>query len=117
MAKYKVNGQEFETSLSGLIIVSDTNEKTVFTLGPVDGKINTMNKYFAADPKWISAEEKKGILLYKKKRNKKDVGCLAYINWHDIHDRESIVTEIKLDAEDRAYLNGLLSQWFGKDDS
>ena len=111
MAKYYCNGECFETSLTGLLIEGDTNEKNVFLLSPVDGNYE---KVFEHDAKWKDPGRNKAIILYAKKNNYREVDCLAYVTWIKVDDPYNAEMDAELDNVDRAYLNGLLTQKIGK---
>lgn len=109
MAKYCVNGAQYETSLSGLVIKWDTNQENVLFLEPIDGE---WEKYFEADPNWCSSGKNKAIILYTLEDNLRAVDRLVYIAWESADDPNNAEMEIALNPEERAYLSGLLHQWF-----
>lgn len=110
MAKYYVNGQQYETSLSGLNIDQNSDMPNVLFLEPVNGD---MDSYFEKDPHWVNPERKKSIILYANKNNLREVEKLVYYSWVKPDDPSVTELEVELDEVDRAYLNGLLTQWFG----
>ncbi|MBO4459891.1 MAG: hypothetical protein J5778_04455 [Clostridiales bacterium] len=113
MSKYFVDGQEYETPLKGLVITNDTDKKNVLCLNPTD---NEWKRFFEADPYWVDPEFKRAIFLYAYENNLSEVEHVAYVTWKDVQNSNG-EREIQLDSEDRAYLNGLLTQRFLEYDS
>ncbi len=112
MAQYSVNGEHYNISLFGLVIECDSNKKNVFLLSPVD---DNLERYFENDPKWVKSGDNRAIILYANANNLREVDRLVYIAWERVDDPDNIEIEVELSEADRAYLNGLLNQWFGKD--
>ena len=110
MAKYYVNERQYETSLSGLMIDQDSEIRYGLFLEPVNGN---MESYFQKDPQWSDPEREKVIYLYADENNLREVKKLVYYSWIKPDDPNATEMEVELDEVDRAYLNGLLTQWFG----
>lgn len=110
MATYSVNGNQFEVSVYGLRIESDSDKENVFFLDPID---NNWEKYFSADSNWI-ASKNRAIIVYANENNLRKVDRLVYICWEQVGDPNNVEIEVDINETDRAYLNGLLVQWFGK---
>lgn len=117
MSKYFVDGKEYETSLKGLVIKSDSEKENLVFLCPTDKE---WKRYFEADPEWTDPGYERGILLYSYENNLFEVEHVAYVTWKkgaNVSDHGEI--EVQLDPVDRAYMNGLLIQqrYYGDYDS
>ena len=110
MATYYVNGNKFKVSVYGLRIESDSDKENVFFLDPID---NNWEKYFSADSNWI-ASKNRAIIVYASENNLRKVDRLVYIYWEQVGNPNNVEIEVDINETDRAYLNGLLVQWFGK---
>ena len=110
MALYNVSGTQYESSLYGLVISGDSVEKNVFFLQPFDKR---WEKYFSSDAKWIASGNNKAIIVYTDEGDPREVARLVYLYWDQVDDPDNDEMEVELKETDRAYLNGLLAQWFG----
>ena len=112
MAKYKICEKEYELSLSGLVINADTVDENVFILHPFD---NEWDRYFSADVEWLASRNNRAVIVYANNNNLREVERLTYIYWKQVDDPNNAELEVELNETDRAYLNGLLTQWHGRE--
>ncbi|MBQ8791723.1 MAG: hypothetical protein IJZ51_10500 [Ruminiclostridium sp.] len=110
MAKYYVNGKEYELSLFGLVINADTDDENVFILYPFD---NNWDRYFSADAEWLASGNKRAVIVYANNSNLREVERLTYLYWKQVDDPNNTELEVEIGETDRAYLNGLLNQRLG----
>lgn len=108
MSKYFVDGKEYETSLKGLVISSDSEKENLVFLNPTD---KGWKRYFEADPEWTDPGYERGILLYTYENNLTEVEHVAYVTWKKgTNVSEHGELEVQLDLVDQSYINGLLMQ-------
>ena len=108
MSRYFVDGNEYETSLKGLVILGDSEIEHLVFLNPTDKE---WKRYFEADPEWTDPDYERSILLYAYEDNLTEVEHVAYVTWKKgTLDSAHGELEVQLDPVDRAYINGLLMQ-------
>lgn len=109
MAKYSVNGKLYETSLFGLVIVSDSSEETIFALST---SRKNWKKLFENDPRWLTSGDERHVCLIAKADNLREADRLVYyVNKEQAGNPDYDIIEVELSEADLAYLTGLLNQW------
>lgn len=114
MSTYSVNGKEYKTSLEGLVIGSESESDHILFLIPVD---NNWDSYFDDDPKWTNPNNDRAIILYAFEDFHNKLDYVAYVTWKKGEDfSEDGELVVQLDPIDRAYIEGLLVQYWGASD-
>lgn len=111
MAKYYVDGNQYETSLTGLYIDSDSDNNVLFLCSKEEG---TMREMFSQDPEWSNPENRMTVII-NATDDRRSVETIEYCAWKSIEEANPW-REVELDEVDKAYLAGLLTQYWWWDD-
>ena len=107
MARYFVNGNQYETSLIGLFIGAESENDNVLFLE--SKREETMRGLFSQDPSWSNPENRMTIVITTTD-DRRSAYKLEYCAWKSIEDANPY-RQVELDEVDKAYLTGLLAQY------